>query len=119
MKFQHLAQFNPNILTNPPQQLNTIYSAYSVQASDVLRIVIGVRNFILVVGAALVIIMLVVAGIKYMRSGGDDQKLEEAHKTLKYAIIGAFIIIAVFVIFWFIINLIRGGAQQFNPVINP
>lgn len=48
------------------------------------------------------VIFIIVAGYKYLTSGGDPKKLEGAQKTLTFAIIGLFLIVFSFLI----INLI-------------
>lgn len=56
----------------------------------------------LVFAGVVAVIFIIVAGYKYLTSGGDAKKLEGAQKTLTFAIIGLFLIVFSF----FIINLI-------------
>ncbi len=56
----------------------------------------------LVFAGVVAVIFIIVAGYKYLTSGGDPKKLEGAQKTLTFAIIGLFLIVFSF----FIINMI-------------
>ena len=55
---------------------------------DAKSIVESVTEFVTAVIASLAILMIVISGIMYMTSGGDQQKAETAKKMLTYAIIG-------------------------------
>ena len=50
------------------------------------------------VSASLAVIFIVIAGIKFVTSGGDPKKLASASSTLTYAIIGLAVTILAFVI---------------------
>jgi len=56
----------------------------------------------LVFAGVVAVIFIILAGYKYLTSGGDPKKLEGAQKTLTFAIIGLFLIVFSF----FIINMI-------------
>lgn len=60
-------------------------------ASDVLLILTGVAGTI-------AIIFIIIAGIKFLTSSGDEKKLASATGTLTYAIIGLVITILAFTI---------------------
>ncbi len=99
--------FDANILVNPPNQLNNMYPSNQMQAGEILEFIIAIRNFILFLGVALFIIFVVIAGIKYMGSGGDEAKIEEARKNLIYAIVGGIITFSAFIIMQAIISFIK------------
>lgn len=110
------AGFDPKNLMQPPEPLNPYYSSNGLTPGAILLILIGIRNFILFVGVVLIVIFIVIAAIKFMGSGGDEKKVEEAKKSLKYALIGAAITLAAFAILQTSVGLLRNASQQFNPI---
>ncbi len=52
------------------------------------NIILDTLNILLSILGVLAILMLVVGGIMYMTSGGDDTRTDTAKNTIKYAIIG-------------------------------
>lgn len=57
--------------------------------TSVLRLVI---NILTVIAGFLAIVFIIVAGVKYITSGGDSSKLASAKNSLIYAIIGLIIV---------------------------
>lgn len=47
-------------------------------------------------------IMLIVAGFKYLTSGGDPKKASEAQQTMTYAIVGLILLVSAYIIISFI-----------------
>lgn len=70
------------------------------QLQDIIQRIIN-----LVVGAAFVVllVMLIVAGIRYITSGGEQKSLQSAHNTLTWALLG----ILFMVIAWLILLLVK------------
>jgi len=66
-------------------------SGFGRIASDVLLILTSIAG-------ALSLMLIVIAGIKFVTSGGDPKKLASASSTLTYAIIGLAVTILAFVI---------------------
>lgn len=71
-----------------------------------------VLSLLFALGVVAAIIMLVYAGIMWATSGGDKQKIETAHSTITYSIVGLIVILLSFFIVQFIgsligVNLIR------------
>ena len=60
---------------------------------DVPGVIAAVVNFLSVVVGALSVIMIIVAGFKYVTSGGDSGKVTSAKNTIVYAVIGLIIVI--------------------------
>ena len=71
----------------PPARVTT----FGQLASDVVTILISVS-------AAISIIFIMIAGIKFVTSSGDEKKLASASSTLTYAIIGLVVTILAFMI---------------------
>src|SRR3990170_2701073 len=71
----------------PPARFTT----FGELATDIVTILISVA-------AAVSIIFIMIAGIKFVTSSGDEKKLASATSTLTYAIIGLAVTILAFVI---------------------
>lgn len=70
------------------------------QIEDVFKNVISV---VVGLGFVAMLVMIVMAGIKYLTSGGEPKALEAAHQTLTWALLGIFFM----AIAWLILQLIR------------
>jgi len=87
-------------------QICTIYTG--VPSTDIgpmtqrlLDILDRVAYFLLVLGTAGGILVVIVGGIKYMLAGGDESKVGDAKKLITYGILGFIIVIAAqFIICW-------------------
>jgi len=62
------------------------------------------KTIVAAVGFGIVVILLIVAGIKYMTSGGDDTKAAEAKKGIINGLIGLVVVVAAL----FIIGIAQG-----------
>lgn len=61
-------------------------------------------NYALGILGLVAVVVLIVAGVKLVTSGGDEGKLEEAKKTITYAVIGLILIILSYTIVNFVIG---------------
>ena len=99
-----------NFSLNPPIPTNcsTINSTIST-IIDVLFAVAGLLFFV----------MIVVSGIEWLMSGGEEEKKRNAQSRLINAVIGIAIVAGSFFIFEIILNLFGvGGASVFsNPIV--
>ena len=78
-------------------------SEYNKNSNDtVSNILIKVIKWFLRILAILAVLVLIIAGIMYILSGGDEGKVETAKKWIIYAIIG----LIVALLAWVIVNLI-------------
>ncbi len=68
--------------------INTAHAGIITDAPSVSTVGINVLNFLLSLVAIVAIIMLVVYGIKYFFSGGDNTAMENSKKAVSYAILG-------------------------------
>ena len=62
-----------------------------------------ILKWIVIVSAPVAAIMIIVGGIKYMSSGGKQDKLEEAKKTITWALVGY----AIILLSWSIVLVIQ------------
>ena len=83
------------------QDLNVIFG-------KVIAVVLGLAGIALFV-------MLLVGGFKFISAGGDPKAMEEAKKTLTYAIGGLVLVAVAFLIIQIIYNITTGtNFAQFN-----
>ncbi len=62
----------------------------------------NILNASLQIAIVVIFIIIVIGGFKYLTSGGDPKAVESAKKTLTYAILGAVLLIVV----WLVLKLI-------------
>ncbi len=53
---------------------------------------IGVTNWIVGIIASLATLMIVIGGMQYLFSGGNEEKVKKANKTILYAVIGLVVV---------------------------
>ena len=68
-----------------------------------------VLNYVLGFLAVLSILMIVIAGIMYITSGGDEARVDKAKSWLTYAIIGLIVALLGFVIVSTVSNMLGAG----------
>ncbi|OGD92259.1 hypothetical protein A3D07_00435 [Candidatus Curtissbacteria bacterium RIFCSPHIGHO2_02_FULL_42_15] len=83
--------FQPARITSGGIRIFRTSEGFGYLASDILLILTGIAG-------ALSLMFIVIAGIKFVTSGGDPKKLASATSTLTYAIIGLAVTILAFVI---------------------
>lgn len=76
----------------------------------------NVINAALVFSGVIALVLIIYSGIKYITSRGDQTKIDEAKKTLTYAIVGLIVIFLSFFIVQLISNL-TGVTQIANPTL--
>ena len=82
-----------------------------------LPIVINnVINFALAFSGTVALVIVIYAAYKYISSRGDQAKIDEAKKTLTYALIGMVFIFGAFFIVKLIADL-TGASQIANPTL--
>jgi len=78
-----------------------------------------IKMIIAAIGFGIAVIMLIWGGIKYMTSGGSDEKATTAKKLIVNAVIGIVIIFAATFILALVEGLLVGAGVQINPFGNP
>jgi tellurite resistance protein TehA-like permease len=71
------------------------------QINTVLEVVLNILSFI---AGVIAIIMLIIAGLKYITSQGDAGKAASARNTIIYALVGAVIVVFAQIIVRFVID---------------
>ncbi|MDP2934147.1 MAG: pilin [bacterium] len=74
----------------------------------VCRVLNIVKQIVAAIGFGLVVILIIIAGIKYMTAGGDESKTSEARKGIQNALIGLVIVVAAY----FLISLAQGLVSE-------
>jgi len=77
-----------------------------------------IKILIASIGFGLAVIILIVGGIQYMISGGDEEKAKKAKKWIINALIGIAIILAAVFIIALVQSFLIGSGLQ-NPLTDP
>lgn len=69
-----------------------------------------ITNVMLFIIGAISVIMLIIGGIRYVVSGGDSTKVQEAKNTILYSIVGVVVAILAYAVVQFVIDSFTDGA---------
>ena len=83
--------------------------------SAICNILQRVKTILLAVGLGLAVLFLILGGIQYMISQGDDEKATKAKKMIINALIGIAIILAA----TFLLNVVEGFLGEAGMLLNP
>ena len=86
-------------------------SGTQLPTGDLTQIIITVMQWILVILGAIGVIGFVIAGIIYLTSAGDDNRIGTAKKAMLYSIIGVIVGIMGYVIIQAVNSMLDGGAS--------
>ncbi|MEK7123926.1 MAG: pilin [Patescibacteria group bacterium] len=64
-----------------------------LKAGTFTELIASISDFLLNIGGALATLMILYGGFLYVTSAGEPAKVEAAHKTLTYAIVGLVVVI--------------------------
>ena len=84
------------------------------QISDIVDILARIISFLAPGAAIAVFIMILVAGFQFLTSGGDPKGVTAARTTFTYAIIGAILVVVV----WLVLTLIEAVTGVEVTVVN-
>ncbi|MDD5623534.1 MAG: pilin [Candidatus Peribacteraceae bacterium] len=93
--YQALAQLDPN----PPDVTGK-------ETGDLKTTIVDVTKAVLNFMTLIAVVIIVVAGIRFIISQGEEQEKEKARKTIVYAIIGLVVIILARAIVTFVVDII-------------
>lgn len=68
-----------------------------------------ITNVMLFIIGAISVIMLIIGGIRYVVSGGDSTKVQDAKNTILYAIVGVVVAILAYAVVNFVIQSFTDG----------
>jgi len=78
---------------------------------DLLGIIKKVIDFLKIIAIPLATIMIIISGIQYLTSAGNEERASRARKTLLYTVIGLAVVLAVD----FIVGIIQEILQKTTP----
>jgi hypothetical protein len=73
--------------------------------NEVIGVVVNILSFVVGIVA---VIMIIVAGFKYVTSGGDSSNVQSAKNTIMYAIVGLIIVAMARAITGFVLDRVAG-----------
>lgn len=82
------------------------------QVKNTLATIVSILSYIVGVAA---VIMIILAGFKYITSGGDSNKVSNAKNTLVYAVIGIIVAVLAQLIVRFVITQADAAANNLCP----
>jgi hypothetical protein len=88
----------------------TISPVDSLGGNTLSGILTKVLNIILGLTGLVAVIFLIIGGVKYITSGGNDKSVAAAKNTIMYAVIGIIVIFLAYVIVKVIANTITANA---------
>lgn len=116
MKFLSLSLPNPNltgtITISPPNGVPQ--GGFETGGAGQSFIQLGI-TLLFTIGIILTVIFILVAGIQWITSSGDKEKIQKARTRLTYSIIGLIVIIGAFFIINVVISLLGGNPSFFLP----
>ena len=80
-----------------------------LNANDLTGLFVSIANWIAGIAATLAVLLIVIAGLQYIFSGGDVDKIEKANKTIKWSIIGLIIILMSWSLLKTVLTLLNVG----------
>lgn len=87
------------ILINSLFKLNaSIYQDAGLPDSDSSNLVNNIKNLVFVAAGVIALFVLVIAGFKYVTSGGNPENTKKAGQTIIFASLGLFLILTSYVI---------------------
>lgn len=85
--------------------------AFAAVEDDICILLNRIKTILLVVGIGVAVILIVVGGIMYMTSQGDDEKAGKAKKLIINALIGVAIMLVALVLVTWVQSLLTGAGM--------
>jgi hypothetical protein cdivTM_30108 len=86
----------------------------SMTVGDIIKIVVGILLFVL---GAVCVVMIVIGGIKYATSQGDQTAVSSAKNTILYAVVGLVVAIAAYAIVNFVLLQFGIASAPTSPTL--
>ena len=94
--------------------------AVGVDPENAICVILNkVKMILAAIGLGLAVIFLIIGGIQYMTSQGDDEKAGKAKKIIINALIGIAIILAATFMLNVVEGFLSGAGMLWNPFTNP
>ncbi len=75
----------------------------SVKGPSVSQLITNVTNILAFIAGAAAVIAIIIGGIMYITSAGDEKRVEAAKNTILYAVVGMVVAILAFAIATFVV----------------
>lgn len=95
--------------------IDQVNNALTLSNSSPLTIVTRIINFVLGLLGIIVVSIFIYAGFLWMTSGGNEEKINEAKKMLKNAIVGIIIVLSSWGIAYFVLSKLVGTSGGVAP----
>lgn len=97
-----------------------VYGQYGSQTATqiVCNTLTVVKEIVAAIGFGIVVILIIIAGIRYTTAGGDESKTAQARKSIQNALIGLVIVVSAY----FLISLAQGLVTEvggFQLLLDP
>lgn len=93
-----------------PDNLPTLSEQSSSAEGTINTITLNLVEIILFASGSIAVLILVIGGVRYIASFGNQEAMDEAKKTIKFAIIGLVVIILAYAIVTNVINILYSAA---------
>jgi len=100
------AQTNPSLKDafNNVEEISEDAGYQTSQDANLIDTIGGLISFVLSVLGIIFVLLIIYSGFIWMIAGGEEKKVTEAKDTIKQAIIGLVIVLAAYVLSYFIIE---------------
>ncbi len=102
---------DPDILHS---QTDVVGQAGGFTDVSIGKIVATVIQAVLGLLGLIFLVLIIMAGFKWMTAGGDEKKVEEATASLKSAVIGLVIVLSAYTITYFVLKTLPFSGSQIN-----
>lgn len=92
-------------------EISTEYGQSGRRPTDIRIIIVRIVQVVLSLLAVIFVIMLILAGFKYMTAQGNDQQVDDAKKQIANGLIGLLIVFSSLGITLFVLNSLRKAAR--------
>jgi len=100
--------------------LPLVASAAPISPENAICVILDrIKTILAAIGLGLAVIFLIIGGIQYMTSQGDDEKATKAKKLIVNALIGIAIILAATFLLNVVEGFLSGAGMLWNPFGNP
>ena len=110
-----LPSFSPLALDIIPKRNNTEgMHPENMQFSDIIILIDNITNILLLVAGGVALLFIIIGGIQYLTSYGDEEKNKSAKTTILWAVVGLVIV----ALAWSIVTFVGSqfsGSSIFQP----
>lgn len=90
-----------------PYSLEDIGGQVGLGTADLKATIVNIIAWVLGIVALIAVVMIIIGGFMWLTSGGNEEKIEKAKKTISSAVIGLIIVILAWAIVIFVAGTTR------------